>query len=86
VGVADSERAESGDVPCCCEQREVGGDFRLASDSGPPASVFAAIRTLDLIYAGDGRFRYNEDQLNMAHVIEDLGASGWRPPAGRCRG
>ena len=35
-----------------------------------------------LIYAGDGKFRYNEDQLNMAHVIEDLGASGWRPPAG----
>lgn len=32
-----------------------------------------------LIYAGDGKFRYNEDQLNMAHVIEDLGASGWRP-------
>ncbi len=35
-----------------------------------------------LIYGGDGRFRYEEDLLNMAHVIEDLKASGWRPPKG----
>ena len=35
-----------------------------------------------LIYAGGGQFRYNEDQLNMTHVIEDLGVSGWRPPEG----
>lgn len=35
-----------------------------------------------LRYAGDGRFDYQEDLLNMAHVIEDLTASGWRPPDG----
>ena len=35
-----------------------------------------------LLYAGGGKFRYEEDVLNMAHVMEDLGASGWRPPAG----
>jgi ketosteroid isomerase-like protein len=35
-----------------------------------------------LIYAGDGRFRYEEDLLNMTHVLEDLAASGWRPPEG----
>lgn len=35
-----------------------------------------------LIYAGGGRFRYEEDLLNMAHVVEDLTASGWRPPDG----
>ncbi|MEZ5372617.1 MAG: hypothetical protein R2704_07750 [Microthrixaceae bacterium] len=35
-----------------------------------------------LIYAGGGRFRYNEDLLNMTHVIEALGESGWRPPEG----
>ena len=32
-----------------------------------------------LQYAGDGRFCFEEDLLNMAHVLEDLSASGWRP-------
>ena len=35
-----------------------------------------------LQYAGDGRFCFEEDLLNMSHVLEDLGASGWRPGAG----
>ena len=35
-----------------------------------------------LVYAGEGRFSYEEDLLNMAHVLEDLAASGWRPGAG----
>ncbi len=35
-----------------------------------------------LVYAGDGRFGYEEDLLNMAHVLEDLAASGWRPGSG----
>ena len=35
-----------------------------------------------LLYAGDGKFSYDEDLLNMAHVIEDMKANGWRPPAG----
>ena len=35
-----------------------------------------------LLYAGDGKFSYEEDLLNMAHVLEDLGASGWRPGPG----
>jgi ketosteroid isomerase-like protein len=32
-----------------------------------------------LRYAGDGRFSYEEDVYNMAHVLEDLEASGWTP-------
>jgi limonene-1,2-epoxide hydrolase len=32
-----------------------------------------------LIYAGDGKFRYEEDQLNMVHVLDDMKALGWRP-------
>jgi hypothetical protein len=32
-----------------------------------------------LIYAGDGKFNYEEDLLNMVHVLEDLKAAGWRP-------
>jgi hypothetical protein len=34
-----------------------------------------------LHYAGDGRFSYELDVLNMAEVIEIIGNSGWRPPA-----
>jgi hypothetical protein len=32
-----------------------------------------------MVYAGDGKFSYEEDLLNMAHVLEDIKASGWRP-------
>jgi len=32
-----------------------------------------------LRYAGQGRFCYEEDTYNMAHVLEDLSASGWSP-------
>lgn len=35
-----------------------------------------------LVYAGDGKFSYEEDLLNMTHVLEDLAASGWRPGPG----
>jgi hypothetical protein len=35
-----------------------------------------------LIYAGDGKFSYEEDLLNMVHVLEDIKASGWRPGPG----
>jgi ketosteroid isomerase-like protein len=35
-----------------------------------------------LIYAGDGKFCYEEDLLNMTHVFEDLKASGWTAPPG----
>jgi ketosteroid isomerase-like protein len=34
-----------------------------------------------LIYAGDGKFRYEEDQLNMVHVLDDMKSMGWRPAA-----
>jgi hypothetical protein len=35
-----------------------------------------------LIYAGGGRFSYEEDLLNLAHVMEDIVASGWQPGPG----
>ncbi len=35
-----------------------------------------------LIYAGGGKFCFEEDVLNMAQVLEDLAASGWTPPDG----
>jgi ketosteroid isomerase-like protein len=35
-----------------------------------------------MVYAGGGKFRYEEDVLNMAHCMEDLGDIGWMPPEG----
>lgn len=33
-------------------------------------------------YAGDGRFSYEEDLLNMVHVTELIVESGWKPGPG----
>lgn len=33
-----------------------------------------------LVYAGDGKFSYEEDLLNMVHVFEDVKDSGFRFP------
>lgn len=33
-------------------------------------------------YAGGGKFSFEEDLLNMTHVLEDLAESSWRPRAG----
>ena len=33
-------------------------------------------------YAGGGKFDHQEDLLNMAHVLDDLKAAGWRPGPG----
>jgi len=33
------------------------------------------------VYAGGGRFRFEEDLLNMVHVGELIRESGWKPPA-----
>ena len=35
-----------------------------------------------MVYAGDGRFSYEEDMLNMVHVIELIRESGWKPGPG----
>lgn len=35
-----------------------------------------------LTYAGEGRFSRSEDHLNMLHVHEVIGESGWRPGKG----
>ncbi|MGH0031043.1 MAG: nuclear transport factor 2 family protein [Myxococcota bacterium] len=32
-----------------------------------------------MVYAGDGRFSYEEDLLNMVHVNELIRESGWKP-------
>ena len=42
-----------------------------------PQSVVSTLH-----YAGDGPFDYEEDLLNMTHVLEDIAASRWRPLPG----
>jgi hypothetical protein len=44
--------------------------------SGHQQSGYSTLR-----YAGGGRFDYEEDLLNMVHVVDDLRAAGWRPGA-----
>ena len=46
-------------------------------DDGSP---YAQSGYSTLVYAGDGKFCYEEDLLNMVHVFEDMKASGFRVP------
>ena len=41
-------------------------------------SAFAQSGYSTLVYAGDGKFCYEEDLLNMTHVFEDIAESGFR--------
>ncbi len=56
---------------------EVGIKYRQVLPGGRQQSAYTT-----LIYAGGGKFRYEEDVLNMAHCMEDLGDIGWVPPQG----
>ena len=48
----------------------------------PDGSPITQSGVSTLVYAGGGRFRYEEDLLNMVHVLEDLKVSTWRPVRG----
>ena len=41
-------------------------------------SAFAQSGYSTLVYAGDGKFCYEEDLLNMTHLFEDIKESGFR--------
>jgi hypothetical protein len=56
--------------------------LQLLPGTRPDGTRYRQSGVSTLIYAGNGKFRYVEDLLNMAHVLEDLAASGWRPQAG----
>lgn len=55
---------------------------QLLPGTRPDGSRYRQSGISTLIYAGDGKFSYEEDLLNMTHVLEDLAASGWRPGEG----
>jgi ketosteroid isomerase-like protein len=48
----------------------------------PDGSRYEQSGVSTMVYAGDGKFSYEEDLLNMTHVLEDLAASRWRPGPG----
>lgn len=50
--------------------------------SRPDGTPYRQSGCSTLVYAGAGRFSYEEDLLNMVHVLDDLKASGWRPGPG----
>lgn len=52
---------------------------RLPGTQGDGAP-YQAMGISVLHYAGDGRFSYEHDVLNMAHVLELITESGWSPP------
>lgn len=56
--------------------------WQILPGSKPDGSSWVQSGISTLVYAGDGRFSYEEDLLNMTHVLEDLSASGWRPGPG----
>jgi ketosteroid isomerase-like protein len=43
---------------------------------------YQALGVSVLHYAGDGKFCYEEDILNMQHVVELIRESGWKPGPG----
>ena len=45
----------------------------------PDGTFYEAPGYSFMVYAGDGRFSYEEDMLNMAHVNELIRESGWKP-------
>ncbi|MFO8009272.1 MAG: nuclear transport factor 2 family protein [Dehalococcoidia bacterium] len=45
----------------------------------PDGSFYQAPGFQEIIYAGDGKFSYDEDLLNMVHVMEIIQESGWVP-------
>ena len=48
----------------------------------PDGTYYEAPGISVITYAGGGRFSREEDLLNMAHVIEVIRESGWKPGAG----
>ena len=48
----------------------------------PDGSRYQQSGSSTMVYAGDGKFSYQEDLLNMVHVLDDLRLSKWRPGAG----
>ena len=52
---------------------------QILPSKNPDGSACTQSAYSHLIYAGDGKFSYEEDTYNMIHVLEVVTASGWSP-------
>jgi ketosteroid isomerase-like protein len=70
------------------EWSAVDGDFLLTGwqnrlpGQRPDGSYYQVPGMSRLRYAGDGRFCYEQDLINMVHMLEVMKESGWKPGAG----
>ena len=48
----------------------------------PDGTYYQAPGMSRLRYAGDGRFDYEQDLINMVHMLEVMKESGWKPGEG----
>jgi ketosteroid isomerase-like protein len=55
---------------------------QLLPGTRPDGTRYQQSGSSTMVYAGDGKFRYQDDLLNMVHVLDDLRESGWRPGPG----
>lgn len=55
---------------------------QIVPGTRPDGGPFVQTGVSLLRYAGLGKFSFEEDLLNMTHVLEDLAASRWRPGPG----
>ena len=61
-------------------RRVVGFWWNRLPGTRPDGGPYQAPGVSILHYAGDGRFDYELDLLNMAEIGEAIVASGWQPP------
>jgi ketosteroid isomerase-like protein len=61
--------------------RVVAGWMNRLPGCRPDGSHYEAPGVSILLYAGGGKFSYEEDLLNMVHVFELIEESGWTPGA-----
>ncbi len=70
------------------EWMAVDGDYLLTGwqnrlpGGRPDGSYYQVPGMSRLHYAGDGRFCFEQDLINMVHMLEVMKESGWKPGAG----
>ncbi len=70
------------------EWMAVDGDYLLTGWQNrlpgrrPDGGYFQAPGMSRIRYAGDGRFDYEQDLINMIHMLEVMKESGWKPGPG----
>ena len=70
------------------EWQAVDGDYLLTGwqnrlpGQRPDGTLFQVPGMSRLRYAGDGLFSYEQDLINMVHMLEVMKESGWKPGPG----